>query len=61
MGFLDKVKEFVNTDELYDGENDDFGADTYDEQPAARPTRRERESRFSNDSLFVISYINIIP
>ena len=49
MGFLDKVKEFVNTDELYDGETDDFGTDTYDEQPAPRFGRRERESRFSND------------
>ncbi len=55
MGFLDKVKEFVNTDELYDGETDDFGTDTYDEQPVSRPTRRERESRFSNDADNVVN------
>jgi len=55
MGFLDKVKEFVNTDELYDGETDDFGADNYDDQPVSRPTRRERESRFSNDADNVVN------
>lgn len=51
MGFLDKVKEFVNTDELYDGETDDFGTDTYDEQPAPRLSRRERESRYADDNV----------
>jgi len=56
MGFLDKVKEFVNTDELYDGETDDFGAEAYEEKPAPqRVTRRERESRFSNNSDNVVN------
>lgn len=54
MGFLDKVKEFVNTDELYDGETDDFGSDTYEEKPISR-SRRERESRFSNDADNVVN------
>lgn len=54
MGFLDKVKEFVNTDELYDGETDDFGTETYEEKPQ-RPSRRERESRFSNDQDNVVN------
>ncbi|MBE6834773.1 MAG: cell division protein SepF [Ruminococcaceae bacterium] len=55
MGFLDKVKEFVNTDELYDGEPEEFGNEGYEEQPAPRATRRERESRFSNDNDNVVN------
>jgi len=48
MGFLDKLKDFINTDDLYDGEGEEFGTDTYEEQPAPKPVRRERESRFSS-------------
>ena len=55
MGFLDKVKEFVNVDTLYDGETDDFATDTYDEEPVTRPTRRERESRFASDADNVVN------
>ena len=50
MGFLDKIKEFVNTEELYGNETDGFDTEGYEvDEPISKPTRRERESRFSND------------
>ena len=50
MGFFDKIKEFVNSEELYGNESDDFENEGYDfeeEEPAVKPSRRE--SRFANN------------
>ena len=48
MGFLDKIKDFVNTDGLIDEEQTDFDTESYEtEEPIVKPSRRE--SRFSNN------------
>lgn len=56
MGFLDKVKGFINDSEIYDGEENGFAEETFEERAPARTTsRRERESRFSNDGDNVVN------
>jgi cell division inhibitor SepF len=48
---LGKIKEILNAeDDIYESEMDEFETDSYEaEEPVVKPTRRERESRFSNN------------